>query len=1157
MKNKLSIGTFNVRGIMPCTNYVCDLVKQHCLDILFICEHWLYPDSLSYLNSIDNSLVCFPKADSTLNVFDSIRRGKGGLCVFWNKSVDHMISRMHIDDDRITGISIQLKNSANIFIICVYMPSTDYPIEIYRNYIQSVNDLYDQYSSIGKVILIGDWNAELSGDRYTSRLDAQSMELQAMCDILDLSSLCTSMKCSGPSYSFDPFESGKNRSLIDHVLVQGSSLDLVESCAILNDKPFNTSDHLPIVFSLNVEPIDVPVNDLEVTHINWKKASLSDRNNYAATLAHLLDTRLVESLSDDDYYNILVHSATLASSLTIPQVKFNPHLKPYWHKIKHLHKTMCDNRKVWIINGKPRGENILFRNYKEAKKEFRRQHRLEEEAEERKFFEDIDETAEVDLDYFWRYMRKKRKLAHAIVSELEYNGKVLRQPIDIANAWANYFSDLYEPLENSEFDSAHYDKVRSDLAHFVNDSYGNNCPIMDAPVELQEVIDAAYKFKLGKAGGVDGLTNEHIKYGGYAFMKYICAFFNKLRKSEDMPKNMKEGLMITLLKDSRKPHRDPNNHRGITMMPVIYKMWEGVYLPRLIKWKTVKAITLPDPLQFAYQKNISCLHLSFTLQECIAFHIERGSKVYMCLLDLRKAFDVVWHDGLFYKVFILGINGKFWRFIRNCYKNMTSRVMSDGVSSDVFNVKQSVRQGGVLSPWLYLIFIDGLIKELREAGLGAFIGAIYCGVFLQADDIALLALTPKELQLMIDTCVKYFKMWRSLLNADKSLVVVFGESLQAWKKLSPLRVWKAGNNIIKESRSATHVGVVLSADFSSSERTKLACTKGRGALMSLAGAGVRPKGLNPLTSSNLYKQVVLPGALYGSELWWRYSSTDLVKLEQMHRFCIKVIQDLPRRCRTKMCQSLLGLPDLENFIDRRKLTFIRQLSELPSGCITKEVFLKRLCQYKVGHVNDMKGCIPDISRVLSKYKLNHLNEYHKNATKFPDKRLWKVIGDNAIIKHYNENYKAVTLLDEDYNCFNIIKPMPLSPASHWLSALRIQSSLPIFTNAVKMLCTVKRNFTLLCEFCGVLHTDVVFHRAIVCPATSDIREEFFQCLCDFFPIEISLVLNNMDDEKLLQTLLGACHDELDVLLNDNQYCYFLYLCSLYLFNIRHLVFLDY
>ena len=168
----------------------------------------------------------------------------------------------------------------------------------------------------------------------------------------------------------------------------------------------------------------------------------------------------------------------------------------------------------------------------------------------------------------------------------------------------------------------------------------------------------------------------------------------------------------------------------------------------------------PDLLQFAYQEKLSALHASFTLQEVINYNIERSSKVYTCLLDSSKAFDVVWIDGLFYKLYKFGICGNMWRLLYAAYTDMKSSVMFNGIYSRWFCVKQSVRQGGVLSPWLYLLYLNDMLVELRSVPEALRIGNLKLNYVAQADDVAILSLTPKGLQHLLDIVYAYSRKWR-------------------------------------------------------------------------------------------------------------------------------------------------------------------------------------------------------------------------------------------------------------------------------------------------------------------------------------------------------------------------------------------------------------
>jgi hypothetical protein len=93
-----------------------------------------------------------------------------------------------------------------------------------------------------------------------------------------------------------------------------------------------------------------------------------------------------------------------------------------------------------------------------------------------------------------------------------------------------------------------------------------------------------------------------------------------------------------------------------------------------------------------------------------------------------------------------------WRLFVEFYTNMQNCVLVGGVRSAWIPVKQSVRQGSVLGPWNFLVHIDDLPRELKSSGYGAYINNIFCGCPMQADDIALVSISEKGLQSMIDIC---------------------------------------------------------------------------------------------------------------------------------------------------------------------------------------------------------------------------------------------------------------------------------------------------------------------------------------------------------------------------------------------------------------------
>ena len=111
--------------------------------------------------------------------------------------------------------------------------------------------------------------------------------------------------------------------------------------------------------------------------------------------------------------------------------------------------------------------------------------------------------------------------------------------------------------------------------------------------------------------------------------------------------------------------------------------------------------------------NPTCTMTSFTLRECIYFTHEQHSKLYVCFLDGKQAFARVRHLGMLYKLHSC-VDQTTLSAIRNIYDNMPSCVSNQGVTSYWLPILQWTRQGGKSSPYIYLVYIDGLIKELKE-----------------------------------------------------------------------------------------------------------------------------------------------------------------------------------------------------------------------------------------------------------------------------------------------------------------------------------------------------------------------------------------------------------------------------------------------------------
>jgi len=209
-----------------------------------------------------------------------------------------------------------------------------------------------------------------------------------------------------------------------------------------------------------------------------------------------------------------------------------------------------------------------------------------------------------------------------------------------------------------------------------------------------------------------------------------------------------------------------DNYRGITLSPVVSKLFELVLLAQF------RGQLMSDPWQFGFKPKSSCSHVIFTFKTVIDYHIKNDCTVTICALDISKAFDRVDHyqlfnvlmDRLLPKQFI----GVLYDWLAKCY----ACVRWGNTYSSWFQISAGVRQGGILSPVLFAVYMDPLIKQLRRLGLGCALYNEFYGCLLYADDILLMSHTVHGMQMMLRICDTFADEFDIKFNNVKSVAKI-------------------------------------------------------------------------------------------------------------------------------------------------------------------------------------------------------------------------------------------------------------------------------------------------------------------------------------------------------------------------------------------------
>ena len=216
--------------------------------------------------------------------------------------------------------------------------------------------------------------------------------------------------------------------------------------------------------------------------------------------------------------------------------------------------------------------------------------------------------------------------------------------------------------------------------------------------------------KTGKAPGVDNIPAEFIKCNTESLSNILQILFKKIWHQERIPEDWRKGLIIKLPKKGNLTN--PNNWRGITLLPVISKIFLKVIHSRISE-KMEEENKIQEE-QAGFRAGRSCTDQIFTLRNIIEQCHEWRFPLFINFVDFSKAFDSIHRDTLWKILSTYGIPPKLISMIKIFYNNFKCAVKQQGTDLDWFEVKTGVRQGCVISPFLFIIAVDYLMKKVQS-----------------------------------------------------------------------------------------------------------------------------------------------------------------------------------------------------------------------------------------------------------------------------------------------------------------------------------------------------------------------------------------------------------------------------------------------------------
>ncbi|CAH8650448.1 unnamed protein product [Schistosoma curassoni] len=593
-------------------------------------------------------------------------------------------------------------------------------------------------------------------------------------------------------------------------------------------------------------------------------------------------------------------------------------LKKYHHKEWISTETLDKikerkNRKAAINNSRTRAGKVQAQaEYIEANKQAKRSIR----ADKKKYVEELATTAEKavregNMKQLYDTTKKlsgKYSKPERPVKDKE--GKPITEIQQQRNRWVEYFEELLNrpaPMNPPNIEAAHID-----------------LPIDVNPPTTEEIRMAVRQIKTGKAAGPDNIPAEALKSDIKATTSMLYLLFKKIWEEEQVPMDWKEGHLVKIPKKGDLSKCE--NYRGITLLSIPGKVFNRLLLNRM---KDAVDAQLRDQ-QAGFRKDRSCTDQIATLRIIFEQSVEWNSSLYINFIDYEKAFDSVDRRTLWKLLRHYGVPEKIVNIIRNSYDGLQCKVVHGGQLTDAFQVRTGVRQGCLLSPFLFLLVVDWIMKTSTSEGKHGiqWTAQNQLDDLDFADDLALLSRTHEQMQMKTASVAAVSASVGLSIHKGKTKVLKFKA-----ENSNPITL---DGETLEDVESFTYLGSIIDEQGGSDADVKARIGKARAAFLQLKNIW-NSKQLSTNIKVRIFNTNVKAVLLYGAETW-RTTTTTIKKVQVFINSCLRKILNIhwPDTISNSLLWERTNQLPAEEEIRKRRWKWIGHTLRKSSNCITRQ-----------------------------------------------------------------------------------------------------------------------------------------------------------------------------------------------------------------------------
>lgn len=1090
--NKINIAFNNVRGCKSKLYEIEKLCHDKSIKIFGLAETFLKNEELLHIQ--DYKWIGKGRSGSE-------KKGGGGVGFLVKDDItildDNFVNSKCDDFERI-WIKVGY-NQNSVYCAVAYFPveGTNLALtEELHNQILSeviqINDLEDD----PQIVILGDFNGKIGN--YISNGDPLiNKNGQALINFSNDSGLIilnSTRLCSG---RFTWFRNDK-QSILDYILVSYSALDNVNNMLIDDERVYNLGSDHNLLF-LNFE-LKYKLNKQKLSNnkLCW---DIKPNHDFTAFKEKTKDVFQDFVINDDDNSDTIWYNwkerLLRAAKDSIGVKTYNGNKKPWYDsdidQAIDVRRQSNQRHRQYVKTG---GNNKdvrdnLWEDYRSNQKLVKKL--IREKAMQKR----IDKCIEINrrggksCKDFWSILRGPKQKDNLCSLKIPNTDVITNDIHVIKDSVYHYWNTLGKMSLNLSGDEIFETKeMLSRLKSNTNNTNDNDKPILDQVyISRGDIIDAISLSKNNKSPGLDNITNELIKNWDDSVTDTLFTMFQRFALSESTPRDWNTGIIIPIHKKGDKA--DLNNYRGITLNSCISKIYTRIITKHVSTFVENNGIL--SEIQGGFRADRRCEDHIFTLKSIASIRKMEGKSTYLAFLDFKKAFDSVWRDKLLVTAWEIGIRGNIFNIISNMYNNVHGKVHFGDIHTDTFDIDEGLKQGCVLSPILFCIYINELARGIRDKNIGAHIYGVQIGCLFWADDVVLIGDTEKDLNALLNAASEFSNKYKLNFNYEKSNVVVIG------KKLNEDKPWKLGRSVIKETNAYKYLGVNIGRNLSDHVHIEEVIHKGNRLIAYIKSLINNQDDFNRVYYGDLlWKTIGLPCINYACSVWV-CSESDTKRIEGLQ---LQMARSILRACRNTAKEALygeLGWDSVSSIQDRHRIKYFNRLLNMENDRWPK-LLLNAFFLTSSNHSRNMHAqwkWLTHIHDTLTFCGLDHMFSINR-----PINKNWAESFINIQHELNNNDWYEKALTKKTLRDYCKYKSVPnmekylLDATDFYGCALKFKAR----TNTLQLEYNIKswssNGNSGICKLCKVNLIEDTDHFMFSCTSLNVIRDQVFITLCD-------------------------------------------------------------